>query len=89
MGDRNVIRIAFASTMRTAPRIWAIYLSKRRPADSRTAHAISFARQAEVEESDIYLWMSGGPQAEAFNAFIAKIYALDRWNMDEKGASDR
>jgi uncharacterized protein len=39
-----------------------------------------------VEESDVYPWMSGGPQAEAFNAFVAKIYALDRWRIDEKGA---
>jgi uncharacterized protein len=39
-----------------------------------------------VEESDAYPWMSGGAQAPAFNAFIAKIYALDRWRMDEKGA---
>jgi len=39
-----------------------------------------------IEESDIYPWMSGGPQAEAFNAFIAKTYALARWRMDAKGA---
>ena len=39
-----------------------------------------------VEESDVYPWMSGGPQAEAFNAFVAETYALDRWRMDEKGA---
>ncbi len=39
-----------------------------------------------VEESDVYPWMSGGPQAEAFDALIGKIYALDRWRMDEKGA---
>jgi hypothetical protein len=39
-----------------------------------------------VEESDAYPWMSGGPQAEAFNAFIAKAYDLDRWRMDTKGA---
>jgi uncharacterized protein len=39
-----------------------------------------------VEESDIYPWMSGGTQAEAFNTFIAENYALDRWRMDEKGA---
>jgi hypothetical protein len=39
-----------------------------------------------VEESDVYPWMRGGAEAEAFNAFIAKTYALDRWRMDEKGA---
>ena len=39
-----------------------------------------------IEESDVYPWMSGGPEAEAFNAFVAKTYALDRWRMDEKGA---
>jgi uncharacterized protein len=38
-----------------------------------------------IEESDVYPWMSGGPQAEAFNAFVAKTYSLDRWRMDEKG----
>ena len=39
-----------------------------------------------VEESDVDPWMSGGLQAEAFNAFVAKIYALARWRIDEKRA---
>jgi len=37
-----------------------------------------------IEESDIYPWMKGGPQAAAFNAFIGKTLALDRWRMDDK-----
>lgn len=39
-----------------------------------------------VEESDVYPWMSGGPQAAAFNAFVAQAYGLDRWRMDDKDA---
>jgi uncharacterized protein YecT (DUF1311 family) len=38
-----------------------------------------------AEESDAYPWMSGGPQADAFNAFVAKTLALDHWRTDEKG----
>ena len=36
-----------------------------------------------VVESDIYPFMSGGPQAAAFNAFIAKTMKLDKWRMDD------
>ncbi len=38
-----------------------------------------------IGESDVYPWMSGGPQADAFNAFVARTLALDRWRTDEKG----
>jgi uncharacterized protein YecT (DUF1311 family) len=38
----------------------------------------------DTEESDVYPWMSGGPQAVAFNAFIFKALKLDRWRMDTK-----
>ena len=37
-----------------------------------------------TEESDIVPQMRGGPQADAFNAFIAKALKLDRWRMDDK-----
>ena len=37
-----------------------------------------------TEESDIVPQMRGGPQADAFNAFIAKTLKLDRWRMDDK-----
>jgi uncharacterized protein YecT (DUF1311 family) len=48
----------------------------------------------DIEESDVYPVMSGGPQAAAFNAFIAKTLKLDKWRMDDKtlfryGDSDR
>jgi uncharacterized protein YecT (DUF1311 family) len=38
----------------------------------------------DTEESDIYPWMRGGPQADAFNAFIAKALKFDKWRMDDK-----
>ncbi len=38
----------------------------------------------ETEDSDIYPWMSGGPQAGAFNAFIFRALRLDRRRMDDK-----
>lgn len=37
----------------------------------------------DTEESDIYPWMRGGPQAAAFNAFIVKVLRLDAWRMDD------
>ncbi len=37
-----------------------------------------------IEESDIYPWMRGGPQAAAFNAFIFKTLELGKWRMDDK-----
>jgi uncharacterized protein len=37
-----------------------------------------------TEESDIYPVMSGGPQAAAFNAYIAKALMLDKWRMEDK-----
>ncbi len=36
-----------------------------------------------TEESDIYPWMSGGPQAAPFNAFVFKTLKLDAWRMDD------
>jgi uncharacterized protein len=38
----------------------------------------------ETEESDITPQMRGGPEADAFNAFIARALKLDRWRMDDK-----
>lgn len=37
-----------------------------------------------TEESDITPQMRGGPEANAFNAFIAQVLKLDRWRMDDK-----
>ncbi len=38
----------------------------------------------DTQESDIYPWMSGGPQSAAFNDFISKTLSLDKWRMDDK-----
>ncbi len=38
----------------------------------------------DTEDTDIYPWMSGGPQAAAFNAFVFKTLALDKWRIDDK-----
>ena len=38
----------------------------------------------DTEESDIYPWMSGGQQASAFNAWIAKALQLSKKRMDDK-----
>lgn len=38
----------------------------------------------DTEETDIYPVMSGGPQAAAFNAYIAKTLKLAKWRMDDK-----
>jgi uncharacterized protein YecT (DUF1311 family) len=38
----------------------------------------------ETEETDIISQMRGGPEADAFNAFIAHALKLDRWRMDDK-----
>jgi len=38
----------------------------------------------DTEETDIAPHMSGGPQANAFNAYIARTLHLDRWRMDDK-----
>jgi uncharacterized protein YecT (DUF1311 family) len=37
-----------------------------------------------TEDSDIYPWFNGGGPAGAFNAFINKTLALDKWRMDDK-----
>jgi uncharacterized protein YecT (DUF1311 family) len=37
-----------------------------------------------TEESDIYPWLRGGPQAAAFNGWIAKALKLDKHRMDDK-----
>lgn len=37
-----------------------------------------------TEETDIYPVMRGGPQAAAFNAYIAKALKLNGWRMDDK-----
>ena len=38
-----------------------------------------------TEETDIYPFMSSGPQAAALNAYVSKILNLDKWRMDDKG----
>jgi uncharacterized protein len=38
----------------------------------------------DTEETDIAPRMDGGPQANAFNAYIARTLRLDRWRMDDK-----
>ncbi|HEX5121620.1 MAG TPA: DUF3298 domain-containing protein, partial [Rhodanobacteraceae bacterium] len=38
----------------------------------------------DTEESDIYPWMTGGHEADAFNAYVAKALKLDRHRMDDK-----
>ena len=37
-----------------------------------------------TEESDIYPWLRGGPQATTFNTWIPKALKLDRRRMDDK-----
>ena len=41
-------------------------------------------KRPETEESDIYPWMSGGPAATAFNAYVSATLALDKRRMDDK-----
>jgi uncharacterized protein len=38
----------------------------------------------DTEESDIYPWMAGGHEADAFNAYVAKALKLDQRRMDDK-----
>ena len=38
----------------------------------------------DTEESDIYPWMTGGREAEVFNAYVAKALKLDQRRMDDK-----
>jgi uncharacterized protein YecT (DUF1311 family) len=38
----------------------------------------------DTEETDIYPVMSGGPQAVAFNQYVAKALKLTKWRMDDK-----
>ncbi len=38
----------------------------------------------QIEESDIYPWMSGDPAADAFNRYVAKTLALDKRRMDDR-----
>ncbi len=37
-----------------------------------------------TEDSDIYPWMTGGPQAAPFNAYVSKALALGKRRMDER-----
>ena len=85
LGDRNVsidcLRVAYADRAKelndlSVEKAGALVLEPRMRLRSRA--------KPSVEESDVYPWMRGGPQAEAFNAFVARLYALDRWRMDEK-----
>jgi uncharacterized protein YecT (DUF1311 family) len=38
----------------------------------------------DTEESDIYPWLTGGRESDAFNAYIAKALKLDQRRMDDK-----
>lgn len=38
----------------------------------------------QTEDSDIYPWMNGGPEAASFNVWIAKTLKLDKRRMDDK-----
>jgi uncharacterized protein YecT (DUF1311 family) len=87
MGDRNVIveclRIDYTDR---AEALSDLAIEKAGALALEPRMRFRVRAKPSIEESDVYPWMSGGPQAEAFNAFIAEHYALDRWRMDEKGA---
>ena len=38
----------------------------------------------QTEDSDVYPWMAGGPEASPFNAWIARRFKLDKRRMDDK-----
>ena len=38
----------------------------------------------DTEESDLYPWMTGGREADPFNAYVAKALKLDQRRMDDK-----
>ena len=84
-GDRNVItecmNIAFADRVNLFDA-----LKVERAGTLVLEPHIRFRADAEnrVEESDIYPWMTGGPQAATFNALIFKTMRLDRWRTDDK-----
>ncbi len=48
------------------------------------ARFFSRLTKPQTEDSDFYPWMSGGPEAAPFNAWIAKILKLDKRRMDDK-----
>ena len=82
VGDRNMIvdclqgayedRADLFDGLR-GPRAGALTLEPR----------MRFRVHDRVEESDVYPFMSGGPRAAAFNAFIAGTLKLDKWRMDD------
>jgi uncharacterized protein YecT (DUF1311 family) len=38
----------------------------------------------QIQETDIYPWMSPGPHSARFNAFVYRILSLDRWRTDNQ-----
>ena len=40
--------------------------------------------EADIAETDVYPWISGGPYAATFNAFVFRKLSLNRWRMDDK-----
>jgi len=45
---------------------------------------IATRKKPQIEESDIYPWMAGGPQATAFNVYVSATLGLDKRRMDDR-----
>ena len=84
VGDRNMIVGCFEGALSDRADLFEGLRGERAGAlmlEPRIRFRVRYA--PKVEESDIYPFMSGGPQAAAFNAFIARTMKLNRWRMDD------
>ncbi len=85
-GDRNTLQDCLSENYTDrAERLDAIKVQKS-GALILEPRARFFSRLAkpQTEDSDFYPWMSGGPEATPFNAWIGKTLNLDKRRMDDK-----
>lgn len=85
LGEKNALKSCLTDNYDDrAQRLSAAEVLKTGPLVLEPRMRLFTRAKPDTEESDIYPWMSGGPQAAPFNAWIAKDLQLSLKRMDDK-----
>lgn len=84
-GDRNALQECLADNFSDrAERLDSARVVKAGSLVLEPRMSVVTRAKPDTEESDIYPWMSGGAEANAFNAYVKKSLGLGKRRMDDK-----
>jgi uncharacterized protein YecT (DUF1311 family) len=85
LGDKNAIKGCLTDNFDDrATRLGAVEVLRSGPLVLEPRMRLFTRENPDTEESDIYPWIGGGPQAAPFNAWVAKELRLAKKRMDDK-----